>query len=387
MDNDAPIIAHAAQIALCEQIAQAIREQGGKITFADYMARCLYTPTLGYYSGGKIKLGAAGDFTTAPEQSDLFSRTLARQIKPVLAQLDNGSIFEFGAGSGKMAAFILKELERSECLPCKYFILEPSPDLQQQQRHTLNVLAANLLAKVEWITSLPDEFTGVVLANEVCDAMPVHCVQMDGGRLFELYVGQTETGGFDWQLGAVSDTDLTARGEIIHPLIGDVDGYRTEVNLAGEGWLASVADCLKQGAMFIIDYGYPQATYYHPQRQQGTLMCYHQHQGHDNPFIHQGMQDITAHVDFTALAEVAQQSGLAVAGFQSQADFLLAGGLLALASEAEQATPEAMMQLANEIKMLTLPSEMGESFKVLTLTRGLPCLLQGIEQGDRRYSL
>lgn len=375
------------QVALCETIRQAIRENGGRITFADYMARCLYTPELGYYSGGKIKLGAAGDFTTAPEQSDLFSRSLARQIMPVLAQLEHGDVLEFGAGSGKMAAFILEELNRSECLPQKYFILETSPDLQQQQRQTLATLTPDLWARVEWISSLPDSFIGVILANEVCDAMPVHCLQLDENGISELYVQQTENGDFDWQIGEIGDATLLARAKTIHTLAAPKEAYRTEVNLAAEGWLASLADCLQQGAIFIIDYGYPQATYYHPQRGQGTLMCYFQHQGHDDPFINPGLQDMTAHVDFTALAEVAQQNGLAVAGFQSQADFLLAGGLLALVSEVEQTNPETMLQRANEIKLLTLPSEMGESFKALTLTLGLPELLHGVKQGDRRYSL
>ncbi len=387
MDDNTSIIAHEVQTTLCEQIAQAIQDAGGQITFADYMARCLYTPALGYYSSGKTKLGEAGDFTTAPEQSNLFSRTLARQIIPVLDQIDKACILEFGAGSGKMAAVILKELNRSERLPRKYFILETSPSLQQRQRETLDKLAPGLLSCVAWISSVPEKFNGVILANEVCDAMPVHCLQLDGDSVSELYVKQTETGLFDWQLNEVSDTSLTARAENIRTLIDGVAGYRTEVNLAAEGWLASVADCLVRGAIFIIDYGYPQATYYHPERNQGTLMCYFQHQGHADPFINQGLQDITAHVDFTALAEVALQNYLEVAGFQSQADFLLAGGLLDLASEAESVAVEEMMQLATEIKQLTLPSEMGESFKVLTLTKGLDVLLQGISQGDRRYSL
>lgn len=365
----------------------AIKNNGGKITFADYMAQCLYAAELGYYSGGKTKLGAAGDFTTAPEQSDLFSRTLAKQIMPALAQVQAACILEFGAGSGKMAATILKELARSKRLPQKYLILETSPSLQQQQRETINALTPDLLSKVEWVSSLPVSFKGVILANEVCDAMPVHCLQIDGDNISERYVVETAEGQFDWQVDELSDVNLKARGEVVRKLIGNVSRYQTEVNLAAAGWLASVAECLEQGAIFIIDYGYPQATYYHPERSQGTLMCYHQHQGHDDPFINQGLQDITAHVDFTALAEVAQQNRLDVAGFQSQADFLLAGGLLDLITKAQQATPEEMIQLANEVKALTLPSEMGESFKVLTLTKNLASLLQGASQGDRRHNL
>lgn len=387
MENNASIIAQQVQTALCEQISQAIKSNGGKITFADYMARCLYTPELGYYSGGKIKLGAAGDFTTAPEQSDLFSRTLAKQIMPVLDQVKDACILEFGAGSGKMAANILKEIYRSECSLKKYLILETSPSLQQHQRETLGDLVPDLLSKVEWISSLPMDFKGVMLANEVCDAMPVHCLQLAGGRGAELYVMQTDDGEFDWQEGEVSDRSLAIKFEEIQVLVGNTATYRTEVSLAAEGWLDSVAGCLNQGAIFVIDYGYPERTYYHPERSQGTLMCYFQHQGHPDPFIHQGLQDITAHVDFTALAKVAQKKGLDVAGFQSQADFLLAGGLLGLVNETEQAIPEKMMQLAMEIKQLTLPSEMGESFKVLTLTRGLDELLKGVLQGDRRYAL
>ncbi|MBE9532649.1 MAG: SAM-dependent methyltransferase, partial [Proteobacteria bacterium] len=231
--------------------------------------------------------------------------------------------------------------------------------------------------------AIPDHFVGVILANEVCDAMPVHCLQFDNGIAQERYI-ECINGELQWIIDELSQTELTAHTETIISLIGDAS-YRTEVNLAAESWLASIAENIQQGAVFIIDYGYTKTDYYHPQRSDGTLMCYYQHQGHDNPLILQGLQDITAHVDFTALAQVAFDSGLQVAGFQSQADFLLAGGI----TEFSDPNADALTQLqqATEIKQLTLPSEMGENFKVLSLTKGLDQLLNKAQLGDRRHSL
>ena len=376
--------ADTAHAALCDDICQAIATAGGKITFADYMARCLYTPMLGYYAGGKIQIGAAGDFTTAPEMGQLFSRTLALQIKPVLAQLGTGDILEFGAGNGSMAAGVLQALAESECLPETYFILETSPSLQAEQAKTIAAIVPALSNRVQWLHVLPTNFTGVVLANEVCDAMPVHCLRFTDAGVQERYIVATET-GFEWEYEEVSTSVLADKAAEVSALVGEVALYDTEINLAVAAWIASVAGSLNAGAVFIIDYGYDRGTYYHPQRSSGTLMCYHRHQAHDDPLVWQGLQDITAHVDFTALAEAAMESGLDVAGFQSQADFLLAGGLLDLATN-NMETAAALAQ-ATEIKRLTLPSEMGETFKVLTLTKLLPDLLAGIQQGDRRYSL
>ncbi len=363
-----------------------ITEAGGKITFADYMQLCLYAPSLGYYSAGSHKIGFGGDFTTAPEISSLFSRSLANQIIDVLNQLDQGNILEFGAGTGKMAVDILLELKIKRSLPKHYYIIEASADLRQRQSKVIHNVIPELESLVIWLESIPENFIGVILANEVCDAMPVHRLHFNNGTYYEQYIVNIED-QLQWLDDALSETDLVEKVIEIDAFIGDLD-YFTEVNLAAQAWLATLADSLKRGSVFIIDYGYPQAVYYHPQRNQGTLMCYYQQQGHDNPLVLVGLQDITAHVEFTSLAQVALDNGLEVAGFQSQADFLLAGGITELAlSDHYKNDAFFLLQQATEIKRLTLPTEMGETFKVLTLTKNLDQLLPRIVLGDRRYNL
>ena len=364
-------------------IQQKITDAGGKISFAEYMKLCLYAPGLGYYSAGSHKLGQNGDFTTAPEISPLFSRTLARHSHDALQQLNQANILEFGAGSGKMAVDILIELAALKALPEHYYIIETSADLRHRQQQTISDTVPHLADKVIWLDNLPEGFVGVVLANEVCDAMPVHCLHFRDGHVSERYI-EIQGASVGWCEGGLSHPRLDHHATQIQPLIDDGD-YITEVNLAAEAWLASLADHIQQGAIFIIDYGYPKASYYHPQRTSGTLMCYYQHQGHDNPLILHGLQDITAHVDFTTLAQSAVDSNLQVAGFQSQADFLLAGGITELAQHSNDDL--AMLQQAAEIKRLTLPSEMGESFKVLSLTKDIDHLLPRLQLGDRRYGL
>lgn len=364
-------------------IKHEITHAGGKISFAEYMKLCLYAPGLGYYSAGSHKIGHGGDFTTAPEISSLFSRSLANQIIDVLHQLDHGNILEFGAGSGRMAVDILCELEAQQCLPEYYFIIEASADLQQRQQQTILDVIPHLEDKLVWLDRLPEKFNGVILANEVCDAMPVHRLHFDHGHHYECYISLKDD-ELQWCDDELSQASLTNKAIEIKEFIGDED-YFTEVNLAAEAWLTSLADNLQQGAIFIVDYGYTKANYYHPQRNNGTLMCYYQQQGHDNPLILAGLQDITAHVDFTSLAQTAFDNELDVAGFQSQADFLLAGGITELSLREGDAFE--MLQQATEIKRLTLPTEMGETFKVLTLTKDLDQLLPRITLGDRRYSL
>jgi SAM-dependent MidA family methyltransferase len=366
-------------------IKHKISEAGGKISFADYMQLCLYAPGLGYYSAGSHKIGYGGDFTTAPEISPLFSRSLAHQIIDVLRQLDQANILEFGAGSGKMAVDILRELDLKQSLPEHYYIIEASADLRQRQQQTIHYAIPDLESKVIWLDSLPSNFNGVILANEVCDAMPVHKLHFKSGLTYERYIVNNDD-QLQWSDDELSRTELIDKSIEIKSFIGDTE-YFTEVNLAAQAWLTSLADSLRQGAVFIVDYGYPQAAYYHPQRSNGTLMCYYQQQGHDNPLILPGLQDITAHVDFTSLAQTAVDNGLDVAGFQSQADFLLAAGITELTSFNDHDDAFLMLQQATEIKRLTLPTEMGETFKVLTLTKNLAQLLLRIQLGDRRYNL
>lgn len=370
---------------LVSLIKNHIVNSGGKIDFADYMNLCLYTPGLGYYSAGSHKLGQHGDFTTAPEISSLFSRTLAKHIHDVFKRISTPTILEFGAGSGKMAIDILVQLELDAALPEQYFIVEASADFRQRQEELLSQSIPHLINRIVWLDQIPDSFTGVILANEVCDAMPVHCLHFKNKHIFQRYVG-LKNNDFVWCDEAIANDDLAERANNIQSLnVGT--NYITEVNLIAEAWIASLAERLIQGALFIIDYGYPQTDYYHPQRNTGTMMCYYQHTGHDNPFILQGLQDITAHVDFTALAQAAFDNGLDVAGFQAQADFLIAGDITQLVAESGKEEGAESIQLTHQLKQLTLPSAMGETFKVLTLTKNLSELLPRVQLADRRYSL
>ena len=370
---------------LVTNIKQKIHAAGGKISFADYMNLCLYAPGLGSYCAGSHKIGSGGDFTTAPEVSPLFSRSLAHHIKDVITQLPHADILEFGAGSGKMAIDILLELQQTNSLPEHYFILEASADLRQKQLNSINKAIPKLAECVHWLEKIPSSFTGVIVANEVCDAMPVHVLHFAGNVIKERYVQVNARDNFEWCEDALLSTDLLVQAKNIQTLIAAQD-YVTEVNLHAEAWLNSIADCLQRGAVFIIDYGYPASSYYHPERNSGTLMCYYQHHGHDDVFFLPGLQDITAHVNFSALAQTAYDKGLDVAGFQTQANFLIAGGITELAA-ANSGDELTLLKQSAEIKRLTLPSEMGETFKILSLTQNLEQLLPRLQLRDQRHQL
>lgn len=370
-------LAHSARQAT--HIRDAIDAAGGWLSFARYMELALYAPGLGYYAAGATKFGQAGDFTTAPEMSALFGRALARQVAQVL---EGGDIMEIGAGSGKLAADLLLELERLGALPPRYDILELSGELKARQQATLTVRAPHLLERVRWLDHLPETFSGVMLGNEVLDAMPVHIVAKREGHWQERGVIADET-GFGWEVRALSDPALATALQALNV----PDGYLTEINLAAPGFIASLAGCLQRGVMLFIDYGFPRAEFYHPQRSEGTLMCHYRHRAHGDPLILVGLQDITAHVDFTAIAEAAHDAGLAVLGYTSQAAFLLALGLTRFAEEAPQEDTRARLAMAQQVKTLTLPSEMGELFKVLALGRGVTPPLLGFTLQDRRARL
>ncbi len=377
-----------------EQLQAHIRAEievgGGAISFARFMAMALYQPGLGYYSAGARKFGAAGDFVTAPELSPLFSRCLARQCRQVLYEIGCGDILEFGAGTGVMAAEVLLELERLGALPGQYFILELSPDLKQRQRHTLERRAPHLLERVSWLEGLPESgFQGVILANEVVDAMPVHLVRFLEGGLAERFV-TWDGRQFAWQERAPQSAELLQRIDTLTAELGDevfCPGYLTEINLAQAGWINSLAGLLEKGAALIIDYGFPRREYYHPDRTSGTLMCHYRHRAHGDPLILAGLQDITTHVDFTALAAAAQQAGLELMGYTSQAQFLLASGLTEMVTEMDPADPRHYLLFTQQVKKLTLPNEMGELFKVLAVGRGISGNLQGFLLQDRRQRL
>lgn len=392
LTNDFPspsaeALAHSQR--LHDTIRAEITAAGGRITFARFMELALYAPGLGYYVAGARKFGEAGDFVTAPEISPLFARCLARQCRQVLTQIKDGDILEFGAGSGAMATDILLELEALDSLPQHYYIVEVSPDLQQRQRETLLNRAPHLQARVSWLDKLPQTLRGVVLANEVIDAMPVHVLQFDGAEVGECYVAWKGE-AFVWVDGPLSSPELQQVTGHLQNEMGDdafISGYITEVNLALNGWIAALGNMLTEGMALLIDYGFPRHEYYHPDRNTGTLMCHYRHRAHPDPFVWPGLQDITAHVDFTAVAEAADIAGLDVAGYTSQAQFLLGCGLGELLQQAATDDVRAHLTMTQAVKKLTLPSEMGELFKVMALTRNFNAPLQGFIMQDRRHRL
>lgn len=351
---------------LVEMIAEEIKAHG-PITFKRYMELALYAPGLGYYSAGAQKFGADGDFVTAPEISPLFSQCLAGYCSQVISQIGGGDILEFGAGSGVMAADILLELDRLDCLPERYYILEVSAELKQRQQQLIKQKIPSFFAKVVWLDALPEKsFNGVVLANEVLDAMPVHRFKKTPDGIKEWYVN-FKNQKFTWHLGSPST-------EKINKALNDMrvkleDGYESEICLAVMPWIKSLASIINQGEIIVIDYGFPGAEYYHPQRSEGTLMCHYRHHAHSDPFYYPGLQDITAHVDFDLVVSAAQDAGLKVVGYKNQASFLLQNGL-ATKVDMQRLDLEQQMALAKQIKLLTLPTEMGELFKVLILSNG-----------------
>lgn len=374
---------------LCEQVRTAIAEAGGALSFARYMELALYSPGLGYYSAGSHKFGAPGDFITAPEASPLFARCLARQCQQVLAALGGGTLLEFGAGSGVLALELLLELERLDCLPDEYLILELSAELRDRQRQLLTQRATHLLSRIHWLDRLPAQpLRGVVLANEVLDAMPVQLFVRRAGATEERCVGW-ENERFVWR-DIPADAGLTQAVSALQTDLSDPlpDAYCSEFNTALPGWVCGLATVLAQGAALLIDYGYPRREYYLPERSAGTLMCHYRHRVHADPLILTGLQDITAHVDFTAVAAAGAAAGLTVAGYTTQAHFLLGSGLPELAAASDPEDLRSHLALTDQIKTLTLPGGMGERFKVLALTRGLGELpLRGFAVRDLRSRL
>jgi SAM-dependent MidA family methyltransferase len=377
--------AHSAQ--LVDRIHDVIDAQAGWISFERFMEMALYEPGLGYYSAGASKLGASGDFVTAPEVSALFSRCLATQCGEILQHVRGGAILELGAGSGVMAADLLNELAAQGALPERYFILEVSADLRERQRELLRERAPAHAARVEWLDRLPEEFRGVVLANEVLDALPVQRFRIRGDQVTSL--------GVTWQLGRLdwsethADAELEAAVRRIEANTGErlPDGYTSEINLRLAPWIAGIAAALREGVALFIDYGLPQRQYYRSERREGTLLCHFRHRFHDDPLINVGVQDIGAWVDFTAVAEAACAAGLAVAGFTTQAHFLIGNGLEQLLAPNAGNEIASRVQLARQAMLLTLPGEMGERFKVIGLSRGFEQPLRGFSVRDLAATL
>jgi len=370
---------------LSRRIREEIVEEGGSIGFQRYMELALYEPGLGYYSSAKEKFGASGDFVTAPELSPLFGCCLAVQVGEVLAQMNEGQVLEIGGGTGKLAAAVLAELEGGGQLPDRYYLLELSGFLRQRQQETLERLVPHLMDRVQWLEHWPDSgFRGVVLANEVLDAMPVQCFTLAEGEVFERRVTFTEN-GFAWQ---DEPADEVLKKQVRYLIPEPVTGpYHSEWNPWLRPWLASLAHMLEQGVALFIDYGYERAEYYHVGRREGTLICHYRHHVHDDPFFLPGLQDITASVDFTLLAEAAVDCGLQVSGYTHQAAFLFGNELQEIYEDLSHDSVQDRVRLAHEIRQLTLPGEMGERFRVMALSRDYDHPLRGFAWQDHRARL
>ncbi len=372
--------AAAASARLVELIRDTIGRTGGWISFARYMELALYAPGLGYYSGGARKFGTAGDFVTAPELSPLFAEALAVQIEALLAA-SHPHLLEAGAGSGRLALGLLQALERRGALPERYDILELSGELRARQQETL-AAAPHLAERVAWLDTLPEQFSGVVLANELLDALPVHLAAWREEGFFER--GVTLDGdSFAWQEWPASGPLLAVLPELTFV----ETPYVSEVGLTARAWVAEWGRILQRGALLLIDYGFPQREYYHPQRSEGTLMCHYRHHAHTDPFWLPGLNDLTAHVDFTALAGAGFEAGLDVLGYTSQAQFLLNCGLAHLLEARQDSGAVAYAALASGVQKLISPAEMGELFKVLALGKGVGTPLVGFVRGERSHAL
>ncbi len=371
----------AHQDKITRRLREEIAASGGAISFTRFMELALYAPGWGYYAVGKRKFGTHGDFVTAPELGPVFARCLAQPCRSLLNRLGGGDILEVGPGSGALAADLLLELESLGRLPDRYFMLELSADLHARQSETLRQKAPDLFERVHWLAGMPRDFRGMVLANELLDAMPVTRFKVTENGVNELFVGW-ENEGFVWR-EKPADESLRARVEILRLPAG----YISEINLHAEAWVRTVADALKQGVLLLIDYGFPRAEFYHPQRAQGTLMCHYRHRASDDPLRLVGLQDITAHVDFSAIAETGTGAGLALLGYTSQAAFLLGCGLEQLVAASDPRDVRAHLALTQQVKKLTLPHEMGELYKVIAFGRGVPEPLPGFTLQDRRGRL
>ncbi|MFT0533669.1 class I SAM-dependent methyltransferase [Castellaniella hirudinis] len=399
---DADAAAHGARVQA--MLLDRIRQAGGWLAFDAWMRAALYEPGLGYYSAGSPKLHHGGDFTTAPETSPLFGQALAPQVMQILQASHSRTVLEFGAGSGALAAALIPALQALGHT-VQYQILELSADLRARQQTRL----APWADQVQWLDQAPTAFSGCVLANEVLDAMPATLFRWDDqGALQAMGViadPATRTAGtppdarpaspqaaqaadgipdspFAWALRP-APADLA---QALAPRMPPLPGYQSEINLQAEAWVRDLGRWLQCGAALLIDYGFPQAEFYHPQRLHGTLMCHFRHHAHDQALILAGLQDITTHVDFTAMADAALAGGLDVLGYTSQARFLMNAGLMDLI-HAPGAAPEDRARQMTALNTLLSEAEMGELFKVLALGRGMDGPLIGFMRGDRRDRL
>jgi len=376
---------HCARVS--EHIREKIDDAGGQISFAEFMHEALYAPGLGYYNAGTTKFGADGDFITAPEISSVFGRILARQSAEVLGEMESGDILEFGAGSGKLAVDMLKALEELGALPDAYRILEVSADLQQRQKQRIQAELPQLADRVQWISDMPRDFEGVIIANEVLDALPVERFVRRAAGVSQLCVSR-EAARFVWSEREAPERLASAVAEI-ETEIGRtlVDGFTSEVSLAAPKWIDALANCLRRGVVFLFDYGVSQQEYYATDRTEGWLRCHFRHHAHSNPLLHPGIQDLTTWVDFSSIAGAAVANGFDLLGYQTQSQFLMGGGLEIEMQDFTKLPLPRQLELSGQIKKLTLPGEMGENFKCIALGRGAVDTPSTFHFADRTQAL
>jgi len=368
-------------------IAAAIDAAGGWLSFEHYMELALYASGLGYYSAGARKFGACGDFVTAPEISPLFGACVARQCADVLSSLPQGGILEIGAGSGRLAGDILLRLESLGRLPARYSILEISADLRERQHQHLSETLPHLIDRVTWLDAPPaQQFDGLIIANEVLDALPVRRFCWTGGQVLEIGVAR-QAGKFIWA-GRKAAGGFAQYCAKLHAAGGDwEEGYSSEFCARLCAWTASVTHSLRQGAVLWFDYGLPRAQYYFPERRAGTLLCHYRQRAHEDPFRYPGLEDITAWVDFTLLAEASAAAGFRLAGFTTQTYFLAGNGIDVEMQGIAAGDQNQYARLANQARQLMMPGEMGERFKVMAWMRGIEMPLAGFALRDFRDSL
>ncbi|MEO6565376.1 MAG: SAM-dependent methyltransferase [Casimicrobiaceae bacterium] len=379
-EPDADARAHSA-VVLAE-VRAAIASAGGFISFEQYMQRVLYAPGLGYYVAGARKFGADGDFVTAPEMTPLFGGALATQVAAILALTRGRQVVELGAGSGVLAADLLNALAGREALPAHYVILEVSPELRERQRATITARAPAHAGHVAWIETPPDSIDGAIVMNEVLDAVPPAIVTRRNGAWFER--GVTAPAGLAWAERPLRDAALLAAAQARFPATID---FMSEINLTAEALIRDLARRMTGGAMLIVDYGHAQHDYYAPHRDGGTLRAHYRHRALDDPFIWPGLTDLTAHVDFTAIAVAGCDAGLTLAGYAAQAAFLVNVGILDALQAAGAPTAPAFLREASAVQKLLSPTAMGESFKVLALARSEDIVWSGFAHGDRTHKL
>ena len=367
---------------LYQRLGERIEAAGGALPFVDFMELALYDPDYGYYTGTREQFGAAGDFITAPELSPLLAQCVAQCADAVLDQLGGGAVLEAGAGTGRLAADLLRHLPQPDALT-GYQILERSPVLRQRQRRLLQAQVPEWMDRIEWIETLPEAgFRGLLFANELLDAIAVHRIEVTEWGVAEIHVAR-DADRLAERLGPPTSQRLVQRLQGLQLPVG----YRTEVGLRQEAWVLRAGAAIERGALLLIDYGYPRSEYYHPQRSTGTLLCHYRHQAHTNPYLHLGRQDITAHVDFTGVAEATVAAGLELLGFTTQAGFLLEGGALERSGPEAGQDAFAALRQAQVLKRLLLPGQMGDLFKVLLAARGLESAPPGFAAMDQRRRL